>query len=324
MTLRDDISADTQAALLLIAPLLTRRQDGAPEPLQPSEHRRFTGFLSENGWSLADLLAKGAEDALTHERLPLDADRLRLLLSRGFLLSQALEHWRSRAIWVVGAADDDYPPRLKRLGKDAPPILFGCGDHSLLRQGGLAVVGSRRTDEDVLDYAERIGKLTARAGRALISGGARGVDQAAMRGALEADGAVVGVLSNDLQGAALRGEHRSALIDGHLTLVSPYAPAAGFNVGNAMQRNKMIYAMADAALIVNSDYQQGGTWAGAVEQLDKLNLAPVYVRCGEGKAFEALIRKGACLWPDPETPESFEQALAAAPAQPEHQTAFLL
>ena len=36
-----------------------------------------------------------------------------------------------------------------------------------------------------------------------------------------------------------------------------------------MQRNKLIYALADAALVVNSDYEKGGTWAGAVEQLER-------------------------------------------------------
>src|SRR5260370_3099961 len=47
---------------------------------------------------------------------------------------------------------------------------------------------------------------------------------------------------------------------------------------NQMRRNKLIYALADAALVVNSDYEKGGTWAGAVEQLEKLHLVPMYVR----------------------------------------------
>jgi DNA processing protein len=63
-------------------------------------------------------------------------------------------------------------------------------------------------------------------------------------------------------------------MEGQLVLVSPYDPGAGFNVGNAMQRNKLIYALADAALVVNSDFEKGGTWTGAVEQLDKLKLVP--------------------------------------------------
>ena len=323
MTSAADISANTQAALLLTAPLSTNRRDTSLEPLQPSEYRRFTSFLQENGWGLADLLTRDSEVVLLHNRLPLGAERLRLLLARGFHLSQAMEQWQSRAIWVIGPADDAYPSRLRQLEKGAPPVLYGCGDPALLGQGGLAVVGSRRVDEDLLAYTENIGRLTARSENMLISGGARGVDQAAMRGALEAGGRVLGILSNDLQRSALHREHRDLLIDGQLLLISPYDPAAGFNVGNAMHRNKMIYAIAHAALVVSSDFQQGGTWAGAVEQLDKLNLVPVYVRSETGKAFESLLRKGAHLWPNPETPEDLLQALALQPVQQEPvQTSF--
>jgi predicted Rossmann fold nucleotide-binding protein DprA/Smf involved in DNA uptake len=79
-----------------------------------------------------------------------------------------------------------------------------------------------------------------------------------------------------------------------------------------MQRNKMIYALADAALVVNSDYEKGGTWAGAVEQLEKLHLVPIYIRSnGEtGKGLEALSRKGALPWPNPDSADAFDAALA--------------
>ncbi|MFZ4704317.1 MAG: hypothetical protein ACOYMG_30105, partial [Candidatus Methylumidiphilus sp.] len=102
-------------------------------------------------------------------------------------------------------------------------------------------------------------------------------------------------------------EHRNLLIDGGLVLISPYDPAAGFNIGNAMQRNKLIYALADAALVVNSDLNKGGTWAGAVEQLDKLRLIPIYARStGElGEGLPALMEKGALPWPNPEDADGF-------------------
>jgi predicted Rossmann fold nucleotide-binding protein DprA/Smf involved in DNA uptake len=66
--------------------------------------------------------------------------------------------------------------------------------------------------------------------------------------------------------------------------------AVGFNVGHAMQRNKLIYALADAALVVTSDFEKGGTWAGAIEQLEKLRFVPVFVRNGAnaGKGNSAL------------------------------------
>ena len=86
-----------------------------------------------------------------------------------------------------------------------------------------------------------------------------------MRGGLEAGGRSVGILANGLERAALNRENRTPLMDGRLVLVSPYDPAARFLVGHAMQRNKLIYALSEAALVVNSDYGHGGTWAGATE-----------------------------------------------------------
>jgi len=83
-----------------------------------------------------------------------------------------------------------------------------------------------------------------------------------------------------------------------------------------MQRNKLIYALADAALAVSSDYGKGGTWTGAVEQLDKLRFVPVYVRAnGEaGQGLEGLRERGAMPWPNPKTPEAFEGILNALPS----------
>jgi predicted Rossmann fold nucleotide-binding protein DprA/Smf involved in DNA uptake len=195
----------------------------------------------------------------------------------------------------------------------------------LLDGGGLAVVGSRHVDDELIAYTENVGKLAAGAGLALISGGAKGIDLAAMRGALQADGAVAGVMSDSLERGALARDNREPLMDHKLTLVSPYDPAAGFNVGHAMQRNKMIYALADAALVVTSDFEKGGTWAGAIEQLEKLHFVPVFARQGanSGKGNAALLHHGAVPWPDPHDCEGLSQALAkaagAAAAEPKQE-----
>ena len=81
-----------------------------------------------------------------------------------------------------------------------------------------------------------------------------------------------------------------------------------------MQRNKLIYALANAALIVNSDYGKGGTWTGAVEQLDKWRFIPIYVRAADGiKSLDALQKRGANPWPWPETSEDLKGILDAPP-----------
>jgi DNA processing protein len=96
-------------------------------------------------------------------------------------------------------------------------------------------------------------------------------------------------------------------MEGQLVLISPYDPSAGFNVGHAMQRNKVIYGLSDMSLVMSSDFNRGGTWAGATEQLEHFRLVPVYVRStGEAsEGLEALRRKGAISWPNPETTEEF-------------------
>ena len=180
----DSLSANTQAVLLLTAPLIVGRRDaGAPAPLSAGEYNRLARALRDRGREPADLLA--ADDARAPDDCPrgIERERIDLLLGRGFLLGQALERWRARGIWVVGRADAGYPQRLRdRLGGAAPPLLYGFGERRMMEEGGLAVVGSRNTGDAGLAFAESAGRLVAEARRSLISGGARGVDRAAMRG----------------------------------------------------------------------------------------------------------------------------------------------
>ena len=302
------LSPNTQAILLLTAPLIAGKGTATTDLLTHGEYKRLARHLRDIQHQPADFLSPELAELTRACTSVIDEQRLRRLLDRGFLLSQVVEHWQTRAIWVVSRADSEYPRRLKaRLREDAPALIYGCGEKGLLDTGGLAVVGSRHVDESIIDYSMEIGRLCAQSGRTLVSGGAKGVDQAAMRGALQAGGKVCGILADSLEKTALHREHRNLLLDGRLVLVSPYDPSAGFNIGNAMQRNKLIYALADAGLVVNCDLNQGGTWAGAVEQLDKLRWTPVYTRStGElGKGLPALLEKGALPWPNPVDADEF-------------------
>lgn len=308
----DSLSPNTQAILLLTAPLILGKGTSTQDLLTPGEYKRLARFLWDRQQQPADLLTAEGESLLQECHSLIDSSRLKRLLERGFLLSQAVERWQTRAIWAISRADACYPKRLRtHLKDDAPPLLYGCGEMRILSSGGLAVVGSRNVDDELIAYTEKVGSLAANAGRALVSGGARGVDQAAMRGALEAGGRVIGVLADSLEKAAMNRKNRNHLMDARLVLISPYDPSAGFNVGHAMQRNKLIYALADAALVVNADYEKGGTWAGAVEQLEKLHCVPVYVRSNgkTNKALDALQRKGAFAWPNPASSQELVEAL---------------
>lgn len=306
------VSNNTQAILLLTAPLITSRREQSLELLSTGEFNRLMKVLYENNREPSDLLGPEASELMNEIGNSFDVERLNRLLQRGFLLTQALDKWQTCSIFVVSREDPEYPQRLRsRLQEYAPPVLYGCGDSTILNTGGLAIVGSRNIDETLVEYTENVGRLAARSGYTVISGGARGIDQTAMGGALQAEGKVIGVLADSLDRHALSRELREYIMSDQLVLISPYDPSAGFNVGNAMQRNKAIYALADAALIVSSDYKKGGTWSGAIEQLEKYRFIPVYVRSnGEPeKSLKALLEKGAFSWPEPIDEESFSKTM---------------
>ncbi len=231
----------------------------------------------------SDLKRPGALLGLTAESMAqqLDvsreaADRYALLLARGGMLALELERLESLGIWALTRVDEDYPARYRQHLKDAAPtVLFGAGTRDLMGQPGLAVVGSRNLDVSRQEFAEFIGASCARAGLIVYSGGARGTDAIAMGTALEARGQAVGVLADSLEKAIRAPDVRSAIARTDLALLTPYSPNAGFSVGAAMGRNKLIYALADYALIIASEVEKGGTWAGATEAL-KAGWIPVF------------------------------------------------
>jgi predicted Rossmann fold nucleotide-binding protein DprA/Smf involved in DNA uptake len=299
----DRIGTDTQAVLLLTA-TLGKRSTAAVKPLVPSEYSALAEALHKLNLRPANLLgdtSAGAIEALLAEmpsgkRERIAADRVARLLERGGLLSLALTRWTGAGLWVVSRADAEYPSRYKRVLKSsAPPIVFGIGPQSLLGHGGIAIVGSRDPEASSAEYAEAAGRWAAGAGKQVVSGAARGVDELSMLACTEAGGTSLGVVAESLLHQSTRRQFRDPIIDGRLALISSFDPDAPFSVGNAMARNRWIYALADRGLVVACSEESGGTWAGAIEALR--HGFPLYARRGnpERPGNEALIGRGA--WP---------------------------
>ncbi|HEX9584984.1 MAG TPA: DNA-processing protein DprA, partial [Gammaproteobacteria bacterium] len=235
-----NIGTQSQAVLLLTAWFGKREKDD-PKPLSPTEWGRFAQWLKDKGT---------APDALLSAADPVEClngwtdrsvtpERVRYLLGRSGALGLAVEKWQRAGLWVMTRSDADYPARLKqRLKFEAPPVLFGCGNRQLLSQDGIAVVGSRDASDADLAYTARLGGEIAMQGYSVVSGGARGVDESAMQGALDQEGTVIGVLADRLLRAATSAKYRKGLMANNVVLVSPFNPEAGFDAGNAMARNK--------------------------------------------------------------------------------------
>ena len=312
---KEDLSADTEVVLLLCGRFGGEKQEAYP-PLAPREYGELAKWLKALALRPSDLLTDAGRVALASvQEARLERKRVEFLLGRGTAMALALERWARGGLWVISRADvGSFPQRLKdRLKNAAPPLLYGAGDKALLEKGGLAIIGSRDASESALSFTRGIAARCANEGLAVVSGGARGVDAAAMQGATEAGGYCIGVLASDLLKTSVNRQNRIGLQEGRLVLVSPFYPEAGFNAGNAMGRNRYIYTLADQALVIDSALRSGGTWEGAVEDL-KHGWVPLYVRTpGEGAGNAALVAEGAL--PFTLTPDSTDTLIGLFGAQ---------
>lgn len=267
-------------------------------PLTLKEWNALVGKMGSSAFATPGMLLGQTSESLQRELQlsPEEAQRLAALLDRAGAVGFALQQLEEQGIWIITRADENYPQRLRRkLESKAPVVLFGAGPLALAEHKGVAIVGSRAVsaDDAAGKFTERIAELCARDKLNVVSGGAKGVDIISMRMVLQHDGKAIGVMSDSLAKKILERAARDYIRDERLLLLSPFHPDTGFQVANAMSRNKVIYALADFAVVVSSDFEKGGTWAGAMENL-RNKYAPLFVRAGDGvpEGNRKLLEKG--------------------------------
>jgi predicted Rossmann fold nucleotide-binding protein DprA/Smf involved in DNA uptake len=288
-------------AVILLTVWFSSSGKGALKPLTPSEWLSFSSWIKEKDKLLDALLTENDVEKYLEgwENRAISIERIRFLLGRSGALALSLERWNRAGLWVITCFDEEYPLRLRNRMMYMPPVLFGCGNKKILNNGGVAVIGSRDVTDKDLEYTKNLGAEIVSQGYSVVSGGARGVDEAAMSGALEKEGTVIGVLSDSLLRSAISSKYRKALINGDLVLISSFNPEAGFDVGNAMARNKYIYCLSDASIVIASTKDKGGTWRGAIENLSN-KWVPLWVkRTNDNKSGNHnLIAKGGRWLPE--------------------------
>lgn len=273
------LEPDAQAIFLLCG-RLGSHDDSSAKPLTRNQYNEVANWLNNNDMRPRDLLDEAGREQLSvfGEDGKLTEKRLRTLLKRGAAMAMAVEEWTNKGGWILARSDDNYPKRFReRLRHLAPPILYGVGDPKLMEFGGVSIVGSRDSDEASLAFVRDLAHRCAKEGVSVVSGGARGVDQASMDATLEVSGIVVGALANGLSKTSRKKKYREAITDNRLTLISAYHPNSRFQVWKAMERNKHIYALGDGTVVAHSAEGSGGTWAGATENLDH-GWVPLFVR----------------------------------------------
>lgn len=153
--------------------------------------------------------------------------------------------------------DVRFPTKLLHL-RQTPKELYAAGNLDLFSQSGVAIVGSRNASEHGLETASRIARAVAEAGLVVISGYAKGIDTAAHRAALEADGTTIFVLPFGFKHFHLKRELKPIARPERLLAVSQFPFGQPWFASAAMKRNETVCGLADSVIVIEAG-ESGGT-----------------------------------------------------------------
>lgn len=214
-------------------------------------------------------------------------------------IDQELASAGKLSITILCLEDDDYPAALKTI-YDPPPVLYIRGAIEESDAVAMAIVGSRHCTHYGMEQAERFGQLLGRAGFCVVSGGARGIDTAAHRGALAAGGRTVAVMGCGL--AMSYPPENEKLFEqivslGRGAVVSELPMGVGVVGQNFPRRNRIISGLSLGTLIVEAARRSGALITGrdAAEQGREVFAVPGRVDSPLSAGTNDLIRSGATL-----------------------------
>ena len=191
----------------------------------------------------------------------------------------------------------DYPRRLSE--SDNPPAaLFYTGDISLLKHPLLSIVGSRTPTRGGIQNAHDFSAHLAARGLGIVSGLASGIDAAAHRGALDADGITIAVTGTGPDRVYPAGNHALAVeIAAKGLIITEHPPGTQAHPGHFPRRNRIIAALSLGVLVVEAAEKSGslitarlGTEAGR-----EVFAIPGSIHNALTKGTHKLIRQGAKL-----------------------------
>lgn len=166
----------------------------------------------------------------------------------------------SRGIQVMSYTDADYPGGLLQRGRPVAPVLFYLGRRELFHERGVGMCGSRNVTALGLKAATACGDEVSFHRMTVVSGYAAGVDTATHLAALKRGGATVIVLAEGINHFRVKRDFQDAFDYDKVLVVSQFPPDQPWAAHAAMSRNKVIFGLGSALVVVEAG-PRGGTLA---------------------------------------------------------------
>lgn len=219
------------------------------------------------------------------ENLPIDA------------CQKIFDNLQKERINLIPYCDTLYPKNLRDMETTKiPRVLYHQGKKIVIKNG-IAVVGTRNASTHAIEIARELGRVLSTNGFMIISGLARGIDAAAMRGSISVDGKTVAVLPWIHNPYPPEHEKLLEEIKNEGSVISEnYVSAGPMDKYKFLQRNAIISALSEALIAVESSYSGGTRWQVELALSQKkivIAMEPEKSNSLSYEGFQKFVQKGA-------------------------------
>ena len=213
------------------------------------------------------------------------------------MIAPTLKWLEKDNVHIVTLADSTYPQKLLEIS-NPPAVLYAIGNLHWLNHPTIAIVGSRSATPQGEKNAEEFAKSLCEQGLCVISGMALGIDGAAHRGSLKANGATIAVVGTGLD-IVYPARHRDLAhkIAERGLILSEFPLGTPSKAQNFPRRNRLISGLSLGCLVVEANIDSGSliTARLAAEQGREVFAIPGSIHSPVTKGCHQLIKQGAKL-----------------------------
>jgi predicted Rossmann fold nucleotide-binding protein DprA/Smf involved in DNA uptake len=183
------------------------------------------------------------------------------LLHRDMQLAYMLSNFAKEGIEAVTCYNTDvYPKRLRhKLGKDAPPFYYRCGNAALLGKPAIGIIGigGVKTTNEVRESIDVLIRGAKAHGYVVATGGEPGVSRVAAKLARHYGVSLIEVVGGGMLEHIHSDGIAELIVSDKCVVLSLEHPDAAFDGTRAIARNKVLFSMTNAAFVFNTDGRRG-------------------------------------------------------------------